>query len=201
MTTAFRVALLALVVLSSSRTAWAQYTWGRGRVPGSGVCFYEDIDFGGRYFCAPVGDEQGRVPRGTNDEISSIRVFGRAEVIVFRADNWRGDSRRFTSNVRDLRRAGFNDRISSFVVVRQGGGGWGNGGGWGTDRPGGGGWNGQSRISYRQAEAMVRRGYQRVFGREPDPAARAWVDEVMKNDWTQRQLENALRATPEGRRR
>lgn len=188
--------VLAVVL---SQPASAQYTWGRGRVPGSGVCFYEDINYGGRYFCAPVGEERGRVPRGTNDEISSIRVFGRAEVIVFRADNWRGDSRRFASSVRDLRNAGFNDRISSFVVVPRGAG-WGNGGNWGGN---GGGWSGGGgqQISYREAERMVRLAYQRVFGRAPDPAARPWVDEVIKNNWSQRQLENALRATPEGRPR
>lgn len=187
-----RVAPMVLLVLGISPLASAQYTWGRGRVPASGVCFYEDINFGGRYFCAPVGEERGRVPRGTNDEISSIRVFGRAEVIVFRADNWRGDSRNFSSNVRDLRNAGFNDRISSFVVIRRGAGGWGGNGG---------NWNGNNQISYREAQRMVERAYQRVFGRRPDPAARPWVDEVIKNNWSQRQLEDALRATPEGRPR
>ena len=184
------------LALAVSLPAEAQYSWGRGRVPSAGVCFYEDINFGGRYFCAPVGDEQGRVPSGTNDEISSIRIFGRAEVIVFRADNWRGDSRRFTSNVRDLRTSGFNDRISSFAVVRRGGG-----GGWGGNNGNWGGNGGSSQISYREAERMVQRAYQRVFKRQPDPSSRPWVDEVIKNNWSQRQLEDALRATPEGRRR
>ena len=195
-----RAAAIALVVLAVPASVLAQYNWGRDRTPPSGVCFYEHINFGGRYFCAPVGEEQGRVPRGTNDEISSIRIFGRAEVIVFRADNWRGDSRRFSSSVRDLRRSGFNDRLSSFVVVRSGGG-WGNqgpgggpGAGWG-DRPG------PPQISYRQAEAMVRRAYQRVCRRAPDPAARPWIDEVIRRNWSQRELEDALRDTPEGRRR
>ncbi len=48
---------------------------------------------------------------------------------------------------------------------------------------------------------MVRQAYRRVLRREPDPAARPWVNEVMKNNWSQRQLEDALRDTPEGRQR
>jgi hypothetical protein len=48
---------------------------------------------------------------------------------------------------------------------------------------------------------MVRQAYQRVLRREPDPAARPWINEVMKNNWSQRQLEDALRDTPEGRQK
>jgi hypothetical protein len=194
-----------VAVLVGGGTASAQI-WGRPPEPrGGGVCFYEHIDFGGRYFCARVGEQFDRVPRGTNDEISSVRVFGNAEVIVFRADGLRGDSRSFSSNVRDLRRAGFNDRISSFAVQRRG---YGGGGGWGDDgrnrpgRPGYGNDGGSyDRISYRQAENMVRVAYRRVFRREPDAAARPWVDEVIRRNWNQRELEAALRDTPEGRRR
>jgi hypothetical protein len=159
---------------------------------------------------------------------------------VFRSNDLRGDSRRFTSSIRDLRNVGFNDRISSFVVDRRGGGGgsWGGayGGGYGggyqsrpPSRPpdygyGGGynggyggsngGWGGAygggsygssshngGRYTYDQAERMVRQAYQRVLRREPDPAARPWINEVMKNNWSQRQLEDALRDTPEGRQK
>ena len=210
-----RVLLHAVVVtlVVGGGTASAQI-WGRPSEPrGGGVCFYEHIDFGGRYFCARVGEQFDRVPRGTNDEISSMQVFGNAEVTVFRADDMRGDSRRFSSSVRDLRRAGFNDRISSFVVQRRGygnGGGWGNNGGSsGWDRPGRPGrprygndnGSGYSEITRRQAENMVRVAYRRVFRREPDAAARPWVEEVMRRNWNQRQLEAALRDTPEGRER
>ena len=240
--TLIRLTLAGTLVLASMTPASAQYFWGRGAFPSAGVCFYEDINFGGRYFCAPVGEEEGRVPRGTNDEISSLRLFGFAEVIVFRADDMRGDSRRFTSSMRDLRDAGFNDRISSFVVQRRGGGygggSWGGAygagnygggtwrsrqdddddrrgyggsynGGYGNNRGGfGGAYGGGSygsghrnggQYTYGQAEAMVRQAYQRVFRRAPDPAARPWINEVMKNNWSQRQLEDALRDTPEGR--
>jgi hypothetical protein len=196
--------VLVIAILAGAGTASAQI-WGRPPEPrGGGVCFYEHIDFGGRYFCARVGEQFDRVPRGTNDEISSVRVFGNAEVVVFRADDMRGDSRRFSSNVRDLRRAGFNDRISSFVVQRRGyGGGGGNWGNGGWNRPGRppAGDGGYGQMSYRQAENMVRLAYRRVFRREPDAGARPWVDEVIRRNWNQRELEAALRDTPEGRQR
>ena len=239
MTRITRLVLAGTVLLCSAAPASAQYFWGRGPTPRAGACFYEDINFGGRYFCVPLGDAQGRVPLGTNDEISSIRLFGFTEVTVFRSNDMRGESRRFTSSMRDLREASFNDRISSFVVDQRGasggygGGTWGGAygagnygggnyrpptdydggrynGGYGSSRSGwggayGGGSHGSShsnggRYTYQQAEAMVRTAYQRVLRRAPDPAARPWVDEVMKNNWTQRQLEDALRDTPEGRK-
>lgn len=90
--------------------------WGHPRVPRSGVCFYEHPNFGGRYFCAAVGDSAPMVPGGMNDRISSIRIFGRAEVSVFRDGSFRGEARRFGRDMPDLRGIGFNDRISSFRV-------------------------------------------------------------------------------------
>jgi hypothetical protein len=95
--------------------------WGRPPVPRSGACFYQDIGFGGEYFCAPVGS-RAEVPRGTNDEISSVRLFGDAAVTVFRDGNFRGSSRRFDGDVQDLRGSGWNDRISSYSIERRRGG-------------------------------------------------------------------------------
>jgi hypothetical protein len=94
--------------------------WGRPSVPRSGVCFYRDIDYRGEYFCAPVGATTERVPTGMNDQISSIRVFGNAEVTVYRDAGFQGQSRRFDSDVNDLGRAGLNDRVSSFRVGTRG---------------------------------------------------------------------------------
>lgn len=94
--------------------------WGRPPIPRSGACFYRDINFGGEYFCASLGS-RAEVPRGTNDEISSVRILGDAEVTVFRDINYQGHSRRFDRDVRDLRRSGWNDRISSYAIERRGG--------------------------------------------------------------------------------
>jgi len=233
----------------AASTASAQQ-WGRGAYPGAGACFYEDINYNGRYFCTRAGEAAERVPSQLNDEISSVRVFGNAEVLVFRDGSMRGEARRFTSSVNDLRRSGFNDRLTSFVVQPRGygergyysgnvygsggygngsygsggygNGGYGNGGyydprgngryddgryadpgyGYGRGRGDGGRYQGDAdRGSYQQATRMVQQAYRRVFGREPDRDAQPWVDEVLKNGWSQRQLEQALRDTPEGRGR
>ena len=108
--------LAALTVLAASNAS-AQ-SWGRGRYPEAGACFYEDINFGGRYFCTRVGEGSERVPSNLNDEISSIRLIGNAEVIVFRDGSMRGEARRFTAGVRDMRNSGFNDRLTLNVVLQ-----------------------------------------------------------------------------------
>jgi hypothetical protein len=202
MTTAL---VLGAACLINVAPAYAQ-RWGRGATPRSGVCFYEDINYGGRYFCSAVGESTPRVSSGNNDEISSIRIFGDAVATVFRDPNFRGQSRVFNSSVSDLRSFGFNDRISSYEVDS----GRGN---WARDtrqypnarqypnfpndrtvQPN------ASRWSYRDAQQMVRRSYQSVLGRDPDPAGlRNWTEEVMNNNWTQRDLENALRQSDEYR--
>lgn len=97
-----------------------EMAWGRPPVPRSGVCFYRDINYGGQYFCAPVGATAEQVPAGVNDQISSIRVFGNAEVTVFRESGFQGLSRRFDSDINDLRSVKLNDRISSFRVGTRG---------------------------------------------------------------------------------
>ena len=111
---------------------------------------------------------------------------------MYRDPNFKGQSRRFEANTADLRQAGLNDRISSFRIES------GYGGNWGGSHGGGGGYN-NSRWTYPQAEAMVRRAYLSVLEREPDAASRSYIDAVMKNHWSQQQLENELRKSPEYR--
>jgi Beta/Gamma crystallin len=43
-------------------------------------------------------------------------------VTVFHDVNYQGNSRRFDRDVRDLRRSGWNDRISSYSIERRPGG-------------------------------------------------------------------------------
>ena len=85
-------------------------------MPDRGVCFYQDKDFKGRYFCLRAGDRLTEVPNGIGDEISSIRMRGNTEVMVFKDSNLRGRSARFIGNVPDLKREGWNDQISSVEV-------------------------------------------------------------------------------------
>ena len=78
------------------------------------------------------------MPGGANNDISSIRIFGNAEVTVFRDGGLRGSSRRFSSNIRDLRGVGWNDRISSYRVDPRSSWGGNGGGAYGGGNYGGG---------------------------------------------------------------
>jgi hypothetical protein len=60
------------------------------------------------------------VPEGTNDRISSMQLFGDAEITVFRDRDYAGVSRHFNASARDLRQTGWNDTISSFRVEARG---------------------------------------------------------------------------------
>ena len=207
----------------------------------SGACFYEDINYGGRYFCTRVGDSNPRVPSNINDEISSIRLFGDAEVVVFRDDNMRGEIARVHQGVRDMRRSRFNDRLTSYVVQPRGygNGNWGGDGNSGyngtaaTTAPvGNSGYNGMAATTIAAAAATTTttaaptaaartgaaaraaaagrcRRPNRWCGRATAVSsaatrtlgARGWVEQVMTNNWSQRQLEEALRNSAEGRSR
>jgi peptidase inhibitor family I36/beta/gamma crystallin len=103
-------------------------TWGRPPTPATGACFYENRNFTGQYFCVRINESSASVPVGTNDRISSIRIFGTAEVIVYKDVNFHGSSKRFDYNIADLREEGWNDKISSFSVGSHG---YAGGGGWG----------------------------------------------------------------------
>src|SRR2546423_13132784 len=107
--------IVAGVLLALPAVASAQ-RWGRDRFPQSGACFFQDSNFRGEYFCVRAGGDVGRVPDDLNDGISSIRVFGRAEVEVFRDTRFNGGSARFASDIRNLKSEGWNDRISSMRV-------------------------------------------------------------------------------------
>src|SRR3954471_21863694 len=55
------------------------------------------------------------------------------------------------------------------------------------------------RWTDQQAEAMVARAYRTLLGREPDPAARSWVDQVKSNHWSEQQLKDEIRKSREYR--
>jgi hypothetical protein len=56
-------------------------------------------------------------------------------------------------------------------------------------------------MTREQAQAIVRSAYQRVLGRDPDPASGGWVDRVFNDHWSQQQLENELRNSAEYRQK
>jgi len=108
--------MIGLFSLAIADSASAQPRWGRERVPNQGACFYEDTNYRGDYFCVRQGDRLSSLPSGMGDKISSVRVYGSAEVTVFRDSNLQGRSARLISNVRDLKGEGWNDAISSVEV-------------------------------------------------------------------------------------
>src|SRR5690348_18483145 len=93
-----------------------QVRWGSEPMPQAGVCFFDDTNFRGQHFCVASGKDVAQVPRGMNDKISSFRVVGNVEVVVFKDARFSGPSGRFLTDVRDLRKEGWNDEISSVRV-------------------------------------------------------------------------------------
>jgi hypothetical protein len=126
------------------------------------------------------------LPRDMNDRISSIRTFGRVEVAVFQDNQFSGRGARF-EDVNDLRRQGWNDRISSIRVDSLGGYGRGDGrGGFGARG--------------NQADRIVRRAYQDILNREPDDQGlRVYRRRIIDEGWTEQQVREALRSSPEFR--
>lgn len=57
----------------------------------------------------------------------------------------------------------------------------------------------KSAISEQEARAIVRRAYQSVLGREPDSAATGYVQRVMRDHWTERDVARELYNSPEYR--
>jgi hypothetical protein len=81
------------------------------------VCFYEDFNYRGRSFCARPGQRDGRLSRGWNDRISSIRVEGSASAVVCEDFNYRGRCARVNNSIRRIDGRN-NDAISSYRVSR-----------------------------------------------------------------------------------
>jgi hypothetical protein len=89
--------------------------WGRDQpAPREGACFYEDANFRGQSFCAPRGATYTALPRGFNDRISSVRVFG-AEVRIFQERNFRGRSTEIRADMPNLR-GNWKDAVSSIRI-------------------------------------------------------------------------------------
>lgn len=171
-------AAIAVVLLWAAAPAEAQRGWGRPRPPRAGACFYQNANFGGDYFCMRAGDEYDVMPEGLNDRVSSIRVFGDASVVVYRNPSFGGRSTRFDDDADNLQSEGWNDTVSSIRVRLD-----------------------FARVTREEAENIVRRAYQSVLGRDPDSGASSWVDRVMRDRWTQRDVERELRKSAEYRDR
>jgi hypothetical protein len=54
-------------------------------------------------------------------------------------------------------------------------------------------------MTKEKAEEIVRRAYRSVLNRDPDPASRTYVDKVLHDRWTEQDVANELRKSPEFR--
>jgi hypothetical protein len=95
-----------------------QFGWssgiGSGRAPRNGACFYTDANYGGESFCLNSGDRRPSVGDHFNDRFSSIRIFGRARVTIFKDRDFSGSRRTYTNDAPHL--GDFNDEITSIEV-------------------------------------------------------------------------------------
>lgn len=187
MTAKRAVAYAVFAVLACSSTAMAQ-RWGRERQPRDGACFFKEPNFRGDYFCVEAGDEANRVPDDMNDKISSMKTFGSVEVFVYRDIRFEGRSGHFEEDVRNLKREGWDDVISSIRVRSMRGGFFGD----------------RRRESARNEDPdrIIRRAYQDVLDREPDSGGlRLYRSRIIDEGWTEAQVRESLRNSPEYRER
>ncbi len=151
--------------------------WGWPDSPRIGACFYRDANFEGEFFCVNAGREFSSLPSGMDDQISSIRTFGNAEVTIFRESQFKGLSTDFRGDVRNLKDEGWNDRLSS-LRIRRGHGGGGH--------------------STEDADRIVRRAYQDTLERQPDMAGlRLYRSRIIDDGWSEKEVREALRKSPE----
>jgi hypothetical protein len=54
-------------------------------------------------------------------------------------------------------------------------------------------------MNEQKAQEIVARAYRSVLGREPDPASRVYVDKILRERWTEADVQRALRDSPEFR--
>ena len=83
------------------------------------ICVYDEANYRGRSQCWDVGQFERNLSRtnGWNDQISSVRVFGRARVDLYRDADYRGERLRINRDLSDLTTMPYwNDQISSFEV-------------------------------------------------------------------------------------
>jgi Domain of unknown function (DUF4214)/Peptidase inhibitor family I36 len=224
-TVATGLAALAFVLGASTMAAAVVITstqprWGQPATPESGACFYRQPNFGGQYFCAKSGENIESMSRGMTGQIASIRRFGAADVTIFQSARYAGRWTRLAGDVTNLRGEGWLDRLSSIRVGRS----------YGRNRAGSGVQDGAeenpsglgtiettpwvdravsrdgSGARYNRGgettDATVRRLYQEVLQREPDPQGLAEFRNHMRNDrWSEQDVRDALLQSPEYRQK
>jgi len=94
-------ALLALIAFGLIQFLCPQLNAQSRVQPQNGACFYMDANYRGQSYCIDGNENQSSVG-GYNDRISSIRIFGNAEVIVYEDSNFNGASRTISQDMPHL---------------------------------------------------------------------------------------------------
>jgi len=166
---------------------------------GPRVTFYEKADFKGDSLTLEPGMIIENLDgtsfgggRRSNDRISSLRVEGGLEVLVYEHARFQGRVLRLTESARNLDHrplpdgsGNWNDRISSIEVraVRD------SGPGRGRDRP-----------RNEDPDVVIRRAFQDILSREPDPEGlRHYRGLVIDQGWTERMVRDHMRRGDEYR--
>jgi len=93
-------------------------------IPSRGACFFKEKYYRGEYFCMTRGAGFNLMPSGFNNAISSIKVYGRVSVVIYKSENFQSDSATLNGSVSDLaswrlpsdRSRNWNNKISSIQV-------------------------------------------------------------------------------------
>lgn len=166
------------------------------RERGPRVIVFQHTGFRGSSLVLYPGDEleslsDRRFENGgrLNDTISSIRIEGGAGIYIYEHAGFRGATARLTESVRDLTTrllpegvtASWSDRISSLRVEPTG------------ERR-----RGDSRRP--DPEVVIRRAYQDLLSREPDPTGlRHYRGLIIDQGWTEQMVRDHLRSGDEFR--
>lgn len=194
-----RVLLASLLLLPSLVLATVRHD-PPGRRGGARVILYEHADFRGGSIVLYPGQTAENLARWefdngmrANDRISSIRIEGGAEALVFAHSNYRGEALRVTQDIRDLSRGvglgvRLNDQVSSVRVE------FAAPGRRADRRPV------PARPGGIDADLIVRRAYDDILERAPDESGlRYYRSMIIDRGWSEKQLRDHLRASDEFR--
>lgn len=164
-----------------------------GHRRGPRVIVYQDAEYRGDSLVLYPGDSLDNLSGLTfegggrlNDRISSVRVEGGAEIYVFADPRHRGAVMRLTESARDLTgrllpgsvTTSWNDRISSLRVETR-----------------------RRDDSRADPEIIIKRAYQDLLGREPDPSGfRDYRSLMIDQGWTEVMVRDNIRRGDEFRR-
>lgn len=186
-------ALLLSLICSIANASARNDDVGRGHGGRPRVILYEHADFRGGSITLEPGQllenlTRQRFSNGQemNDRISSFRIEGDAELIVFHDAGFRGGTDRFTHSIANLNDSapGWNDAISSVrVEIARGGRRH------APDRP-----------DMGRIDAIIKRAYRDVLQRDADPGGlRGYRKHLIDDHWTEEQLRHSLRESQEFR--